>query len=46
MVTYTDHSSGYRLVVLHEGLLVLLGPLKQSVHHRSAHVSFDLLLQL
>lgn len=46
VVKYTYHRCDYRLVVLHEGLLVLLGPLKQCVHHCSAQVSLHLLLQL
>lgn len=39
------HCGDHRLVVLHECLLVLLGPLKQSIHHCSAEVCFHLLLQ-
>lgn len=42
----TDHSSHHGFVVLHEGLLVLLGPLEQSVQHRFAQVGLHLLVQL
>ena len=42
----TDHSGDDGLMILHEALLVLLGPLKQRVHHGLAQAGLCLLLHL